>query len=192
MNKSDLRDHKVYLNGVHPVRLNAKGEHFHVLEASSKVKLDFDGRVQYERIQGQGGDVPRGYNEVWLSSKVPQHVVVALGYGRVRDNTAAVNVANVEASIESANINNHIDSVDIAPNQTALLAHASVNRKELRVQVDSEQPSGVFVGGSGIANEQGALIEVGMVDYIQSKGAFYAHNPFSQNVKVRLLSLERA
>lgn len=187
-NKSDLRDYKVYLDGVAPVRVIAQGEHFHILKATSEVTLDFDGRFKYERVQGQGGDVPKGYSEVWISSQAPQNIVIALGYGRVRDNTASINAPNISATIENANINNHLPVVTCIAGQATLLASADVNRKELRVNVDSEQPNGIFIGGAGIAANQGGFIDVGVTDYIPTKGALYAF-AVGENVKVNLLSL---
>lgn len=191
-NKSDLRDYKVYLDGVAPVRVIVQGEHFHILEASSKVTLDFDGRIKYTRVQGQGGDVPKGFKEVWLSSAAPQHVIISLGYGRVRDNTASINNANIQATVKNSNVNNHLPTVNVPAGQAILLANGSDKRKELRIQVDSEQGGPVFIGGLGVSEDTGGLIEVGMIDFISSEGALYAFNPNDEGVKVRLLSLERA
>ena len=188
---NDLQDRKFILDGVSPQRILVKGSHFHILQAASKVKLTFDNRYSIERVQGQGGDTPRPYREVFISSEVPQTVVIALGDGRVRDNTVSINDANIAATVENANKNTHLATVTVPAGQTALLANGSASRKELRIQVDSEQPGAVFVGGLGLTSENGGLIEVGMVDYIQSEGAFYAHNPNADDVKVRLLSLER-
>jgi hypothetical protein len=72
--------------------------------------------------------------------------------------------------------------------QATLIAPADVNRKELRVNVDSEQPKGVFIGGAGIGANQGGYIDIGTTDYIPTKGALYAYVS-GVNVDVNLLSL---
>ena len=189
---SQLRDYTVYLNGVAPVRIQSKGgTHFHILKATTDVTLTFDEKPSFTRTQGQGGDLPEGFNELWLSSAAPQTVTIALGNGRVRDNSQTVNVANVDATIQNANVNTHLPVVNCAAGVATLIAAANVNRKELRLNIDNEQSGGLFLGGAGILANQGGFLDVGMVDYMETEGALYAYNNNADPVIVNVMSLER-
>lgn len=185
-----LRDYKVYLDGVAPVRQLAKGSHFHILKATTDVTLKFDEQTSFTRGQGQGGDLPRGFTEVWLSSAAPQWVTIALGDGRVRDNTSSINNPNINATIENSNVNTHLPVVTCVAGQATLIAAANINRKELRLNINSEQFGGLFLGGSGILANQGGFLDVGQTDYISTKGALYAFNDNADNIKVNVMSLE--
>jgi hypothetical protein len=186
-----LRDYKVYLDGVAPVRQIAKGSHFHILKATTDVTLKFDEQTSFTRGQGQGGDLPNGFTEVWLSSAAPQWVTIALGDGRVRDNTSSINNPNITTTIENANVNTHLPVVTCAVGVATLIASADVNRKELRITIDGLQDGGLFLGGAGILANQGGFLDIGQTDYIPTQGALYAFNSNADAINVSVMSLER-
>ncbi len=188
---STLIDRTLTLDGVAPQRIFVKGKHYHILSASSPVKLAFDGGQQITRQQGQGGDTDESFSEVLITSDAPQTVKIALGFGKVRDNTATLNNANITSTIEHANVNSHLPLITLTAGVATLIAAADVTRKELRLNIDANQPGGVFLGKAGILANQGGFIDVGTTEYIQTQGALYAFNPNATDVKISALSLER-
>lgn len=188
----ELRDHKVYLDGVAPVRINAIGNHFYILEATAPVHLNFDNRNQITRKKGQGGDVGQGFREVILSSDAPQTVVVALGHGRVRETGLATFSGDLSATIENANQNQGLPEVTVPAGQVAQICAANVNRKEVRLSIKSDAAGGVYLGHSALPAGQGGYLDVGMVDYMSTQGALYARNENGQAVTVQTMELNRA
>lgn len=191
MSNQQLRDYTVYLDGIAPQQIPQRGTHFHIQKATADVVLNFDNNNKMIRQQGQGADIPDGFERVELSSATPQTVVITLGTGKSRDARASATIANVSTTIESANKNTQLPIVNCAAGVATLLAAANTNRKSLRLMVDSEQVGGVFLGGVGIAAGQGGFIEQGMVEYMDTEGALYAFNSNAADVTVSVLELER-
>ena len=118
-------------------------------------------------------------------------MTIALGDGRVRDNTSSINNPNINTTIENSNVNTHLPVVTCAAGVATLIAAADVKRKELRLNIDAEQVGGLFLGGAGILANQGGFIDVGQTDYVGTEGALYAFNSNDDAVKVSVMSLER-
>lgn len=191
MSNQQLRDYKLFLDGTAPQKIPQIGTHFHIQQATNDVVLNFDQNNKMIRQQGQGADIPEGYNEVEIFSAVPQTVVITLGKGKSRDSRASATIANVNTTIEGANKNSHLPIVSCAAGVATLIAAANVSRKTLRLMLDSQQSGGLFLGGVGITAGNGGYIEQGMIDYMDTEGALYAFNPNAETVDISVLELER-
>lgn len=97
-----------------------------------------------------------------------------------------------ESDFKPANDNAHLPQVEVSSGQTALLCAANVNRKEVRLSIKGDQIGGVYLGKLGLLTGQGGWLDVGMVDYLSTQGALYAHNPNDQAVTIQILELNRS
>lgn len=93
--------------------------------------------------------------------------------------------------VKQADTATHLPRVKLLPGVATLIAAADATRKELRLNIDSEQPGGVFLGKAGILANQGGFMDVGVTEYLSTEGALYAFNPNATDVYVSVLSMER-
>ena len=92
---------------------------------------------------------------------------------------------------QPGNDNTHKPKVTIAAGQTALLCAANAARKEVRIALPSDAAGFINMGKLGVLADQGGLLEPGMVDYIATEGALYAHNPNADSVDVWVMEINR-
>lgn len=183
-----MRDYPITLSAGVERSLNVAGSFWHLIKASGEVKLGFDEGAKITRSQGMAGTAK--YTRITVLSPINQTVTVSLGFGQSFDARAAVE-AVVNAAVEPSNSNSALPQVTIAAGQTVEIAPANAARKELRIQVKSDQVGGVNIGDANVNATKGGFVEVGMVDYVASEAAMYAHNPNAASVTVNVLDLSR-
>lgn len=89
----------------------------------------------------------------------------------------------------AANINTHKSRVLCLKGQATKLCDAG-QRKNIRLNIRADQFSGVSLGGDNTVNDNsGGYLDVGMVDYIDTKGALWAFNASDSDVLVDVLEL---
>lgn len=101
------------------------------------------------------------------------------------------NPVQVAATVESSNTNTHLPVVNCVAGVATLVAAADATRKELRLNIDTAQSGGLFLGKLGIIANQGGFIDIGQTDYISTEGALYAFNDNTEDVAISVLSMER-
>jgi hypothetical protein len=111
-------------------------------------------------------------------------------YQLTKSNEANFDVTTT-ATIEHGNDNNHLPKVSIPAGQAAALAPANASRKELRVSLLSSAPGLITLGKNGVNANSGGALEPGMVDYITTEGALFAHNPNAEAVEVYVMEVNK-
>lgn len=188
MARRGMRAYVVTLSAGVERKLNVEGDYFHILEADAAVQLSFDEDKYLTLARGVGGSFT--YESIRFLSDTSQSVTVVLGFGTFADYRATVN-ATVNSTIEPATQNTELPEVTVPAGNSAKIADANADRKELRVSIKSTAPGGVYLGSATIANHTGGWLEPGMVDYIATEAEVWAYNPGADDVVVSSLDLER-
>ena len=90
--------------------------------------------------------------------------------------------------INAAN-NIHKPQVQCLPGVATQLI-AAAERKSVRLNIRSDQFGGVSMGGDNtITDTSGGFLDVGMVDYVETKGSLWAFNNGASSVMVDVLEL---
>lgn len=100
-------------------------------------------------------------------------------------------VVNTTATIENGDDNQHLAKVNISAGVSAAVAAANGSRKYLRVSLLSDAVGYVTLGKSGVNASSGGTLEPGMVDYIETGGALYVHNPNASAVDVWVMEVNK-
>lgn len=183
-----MQSYTLSLSAGVPQSINVKGDFFHVLQATDAVQIGFD---EGKKLPvGQGVGARAYYDRVEVLSATSQTVVLLLGFGYVNDARASVN-ATINTTIEPANLNTELPEVTVTAGNSAKIADANADRKELRVSIKSTEPGGVYLGSATVADNTGGWLEPGMVDYVATEGEVWAFNPGASDVVVSALDLER-
>lgn len=89
----------------------------------------------------------------------------------------------------AANANTHKPRVNCVKNQATKLFD-SRHRKSVRLNIRADQFGGVTLGNDNtIDDNSGGYLDVGMVDYIETKGGLWAFNAGDSDVLVDVLEL---
>ncbi len=185
------RDHELVFAGAGTMFVSQKGRHVRVLEApTAAVFIGLDDNAEVKVAGGQGVNDLDGFKKLAVRSAVAQTVRLRVSETLQEDN--AVNVAvNATATVQGGTVVNAPALVEVPPLTSELLIAGNADRIELRVALASDEASHVWLGPLGVADEEGGLLEPGVVDYIATTAAVYAYNPHAtQSVWVSVLELE--
>lgn len=188
MAKRNMRAYPLTLSAGVERKLNVEGDYFHVLEAADPVQLSFDEDKYLTLARGVGGSF--SYESIRFLSDTSQTITIVLGFGTFADYRASVN-ATVNTTIAPANLNSELPEVTVPAGNSAKLADANADRKELRVAIKSSEPGGVYLGSATVADNTGGWLEPGMVDYVATEAEVWAFNPGASAVIISALDLER-
>lgn len=193
-----MRIQETLLGGA-PIRRPVAGRYFVLREAKGEIEVSGKGFqttvLRAGDVMDMGAQLTTGAHiQIRDLTGLPQNPIVAdFTVLEVRPSSSIGDELTVstEATIEIANNNQALDAVVIAAGERKLIVAANTARKELRLQVASDQPSGVFYGDITVNSGRGGLVEVGMVDYVATQGAVYGFNAGTESVTVYALDLSR-
>lgn len=165
--------------------IDVQGNWFHVQNADSPIKLQFNESPFVTREQTQGG--ARDYTRVTVLSALTQNVVLSLGFGQETDARTKL-VGEVIATELVANTLFNAGEIELTAGESKLLVAQRTGRKETRLNIRSNQEGGLYIGNVGISDaSKGGFIEQGSTDYIQGTFAIYAFNPNNFTVIINVL-----
>lgn len=95
------------------------------------------------------------------------------------------------ATVENGDDNQHLPRVTIGAGATQAVAVQNGSRKYLRVSLLSAASGYITMGKSGVSANSGGTLEPGMIDYIETQGALYIHNPNAAPVTVWLMEVNK-
>lgn len=98
---------------------------------------------------------------------------------------------NTTAVVENGDDNQHLPRVNLAAGETAAIAAANGSRKYLRISLLSDAVGYVTMGKSGVGATTGGTLEPGMVDYQETRGALFVHNPNASPVDVWVMEVNK-
>lgn len=173
------RDYTVTFAGAGEQKVPCKGKYVRVLEtpvADAYFKLDGGQTLQRGAGQEIADDDPKGFTAVTVRSTVAQTVRFSVSELPQADNRSNVAVS-ATATVQGATIVTAVPRVEVLPLTSVQLVAGDPDRIEVRLCLASDEPGPVWIGESGVANEEGGLLEPGMVDYPATTAAIYAYNP---------------
>lgn len=167
-----------------PQRFNVSGDYFHVLSApGGDLVAKFDDAKTMPAYQALGVRVY--YDVIELSSASGQTVTVLVGFGSVFDGRTSTDSPPNQLPATP--------KVSCANGARTLLAAADASRVSLRITLESTAAGSVWYGGSTVGvGAEGALLEPGVTDFIDTTAAIYVWNPNGADVDVYVQPLRRA
>lgn len=187
------QDYEIVFAGAGQRDTEARGRYLRILECpTADIFIRLDGSKEMKR--GEGAQVadadPQGFKKVTIRSTVAQTVRFSVSEAPQEDNRQTVNV-NATATVEGGTVVNAPALVEVTAGNTIQLAAGNPDRIELRLSIRSSEAGPVWLGPAGVGDEEGGLLEPGMIDYIATTAAIYAHNPHAtDSVFVSVLELE--
>jgi hypothetical protein len=184
------QDHTIVFAGAGEREIQDRGKYLRVLDApTADIFLQFDGSGEIERGAGAQISDSDGFKKVRIRSTVAQTVRVSISDQPQDDNRQEVNV-NATATVLGATVITPVPLVEVGAGLTVQLAAGDPDRIELRLALASDEPGPVWIGPAGVGDEEGGLLEPGMVDYPATTAAVFAHNPHATlSVFVSVLDL---
>lgn len=183
-------DHDFVLSGGGTQEFQSAGRYIRVRESTSPVYLTIDGSREIVRNKGEQIDVGKNSYRVRIRSAVAQSVSLTSSDTPQDDNRNAVSLT-VSATVAGGNDNQHLGRVLIPAGLSAKIADSNANRKTLRVNLASDEPSFITLGKSGVSGGSGGLLEQGMVDYLETQGELWGYNPSASNVFIYVMEINK-
>jgi hypothetical protein len=187
------RDFEVTFAGAGSKPVHAKGRFIRIFDTPvDDVYFTLDGGQELKRGAGQqiADSDPTGFTRLDVRSAVAQTVRFTVSDVPQDDSRSNVSVA-VTATVAGATALDALPLIAIAAGSSQELAAGNPDRVELRVALASDSPSHVWLGVSGSGDEEGGLLEPGVVDYIATTAAVFAYNPHpTDTVYVSVLDME--
>jgi hypothetical protein len=173
------QDFTIVFAGAGSQEVHARGKFLRVLAAPvADIFLKLDSSKEMQR--GEGAEVadsdPKGFTKVTVRSAVAQTVRFSVSELPQADNRQTVTV-NASATVQGATVITADPLVEVGAGLTVQLAAGDPDRIELRLALASDEPGPVWIGPAGVGDEEGGLLEPGMVDYPATTAAVFAHNP---------------
>jgi hypothetical protein len=186
--EEDIRDLSTTLvAGVIQAFRQYAGNVLYLDTATSPVLVSFDNKSEVSLVQGQKIDI--GYRGFTLKSLVGQSVVVKYGQGNFSNSNQNVSVTT-SATVQGANTTKPVAEISIGAGLTIILEAANANRKMLRLAIPSSETGELYLTDA-LNTAKGGILEPGVIDYLDTEAAVYAHNYGAAAVKVSVLELER-
>lgn len=188
------QDYEIVFSGAGSRELKVTGRYVRILEAPvDVVYIKLDGRGK-ELKRSAGAEIAdgdaKGFQKVVVRSAVAQTVRLAVASVPQQDNSQNVNVS-ASATIQPGTVLNASALVEVPALSSVQLIAGNPDRTELRVALASTEAGHVWLGPSGVGDEEGGLLEPGMVDYLATTAAVHAYNPHpTDSVWVSVLESE--
>lgn len=188
------RDYEMTFAGAGEREIHATGKYVRVLDTpSADVFFSLDAGSELQRGAGQqiADSDPAGFTRVRVRTPVAQ--TVRFTVADVPQDDSRSNVAlTVSATVAGATAVQAPPVVTVPPLASMPLVAANPDRIELRLALSAAAASHVWLGPLGVADEEGGLLEPGMIDYQATDAALYAYNPHATlSVDVSVMELER-
>jgi len=186
----NLREHVITFGGPGVQEIQVQGRFIRVTETPvSEVFISVEAAGEVKLGAGMQIPKPTGSHRVRVRSGVAQTVRLIVSDEKTDDDRTNAAVT-VSATIAGSTAVQSPAVVSVPAGSTAQLAGANADRVELRVSLGSAQSSHVWLGPSGVGDQEGGLLEQGVVDYLATTAAVFAHNPGASAVDVSVLELE--
>jgi hypothetical protein len=187
------RDYTLTFPGAGVLPLQAKGRYIRILDTPvDDLYFTLDGGQELQRGAGQqiADSDPTGFTRLDVRSAVAQ--TVRFTVSDVPQDDSRSNVAlSVTANVTGATALDALPLVAVPALSAQEIAAGNPDRVELRVALASDSPSHLWLGVSGSGDEEGGLLEPGIVDYIATTAAVFAYNPHpTDTVYVSVLDME--
>jgi len=168
------------------------GHQFHILDADLALSLVFYGPNNQRLESGSGLKAPfrTQFKERFLGVDVTSASSQTVKLG-ITDGDAQYmrNAGDVDADISAATFE-HLTTITIATVTSALIAAANSDRKEIVITALSSNPDTVYLGGSGVGDEQGIPLEPGDDYALTTRGAIYGYNSGASDAKMLIAEME--
>ncbi|MGH1438589.1 MAG: hypothetical protein ACRBBR_00650 [Cellvibrionaceae bacterium] len=183
------------LAGNAKIKRSISGRHVLVKEATGEIMISSKGLDVVNLGAGEYYDLGQNFNnqELTIQNSISgsNSFVMEITQNLIsKPNQNALNV-NATATVENGDDNNHLARVTLAAGATAAIASANGSRKYLRVALLSDAVGYVLLGKSGVNAASGGPLEAGMIDYMETEGALFAHNPQAVPVDVWLMEINK-
>lgn len=187
------RDFSITFAGAGTREFQARGRFLRVLATpTAAVFISLDGGQELERGAGQeiADADPAGFTRISVRSTVAQTIRFVVSEVSQADSRTEVAVT-ATATVLGGSVLDAPSMVEVTAGDTVEIVAGNPDRVELRVALGSSEPGPVWLGPAGVGDEEGGLLEPGVVDYIATTAAVFAHNPHAtDSVFVSVLELE--
>lgn len=183
------------LGGGQQIKRDISGRYITVKAAQAEIIVSGKNIEPVHIGQAETYDLGERFNNKEIHIKnsgnaINAFVMEVTQYQLTKSNEANFSVTTT-ATVENGNDNSHLPKVTLAAGSSAVLAAANGSRKYLRVALPSDAAGSITLGKSGVNAASGGLLEIGMVDYLETGGALWAHNDNAESVDVYVMEVNK-